>query len=168
MGEARRGEEKGFAPIYSTESRALILGSYPSPKSFAQGFYYGHPQNRFWPLLAALCEAPPPRSVEEKTRLILEHHLALWDSLERCCIQGASDASIKHPVPNPIGELVKKTRIEAVFCNGAASHTFYRRHCQEEAGIEAVKLPSTSPANAVCGFDCLLAAWAPLRRYLSA
>ena len=161
-----RGETPGFGPVYSASSRALVLGSYPSPKSFETGFYYGHPQNRFWPLLAALCGETVPRTVEEKTTLVLGHGLALWDSLLRCRIVGASDGSIEDPVPNDIGALLRKSRIEAVFCNGAASHRFYRRFCEEKAGLPAQRLPSTSPANAACGMECLLEAWRPLLAYI--
>ncbi len=164
----KRGDVKGFGPVYGSASRALILGSYPSPKSFEQGFYYGHPQNRFWPLLAALCGAPLPRSIPEKTQLMLSHNLALWDSLERCVITGASDSSIQDPVPNDIAGLLQKTKIEAVFCNGTASYTIYKKYCQAVTGLPALRLPSTSPANAACKLEGLLQAWAPLRAYMEA
>ena len=111
-----------FAPVYSKNSRALILGTWPSPKSREMAFYYGHPQNRFWPMMAALTGEPVParEDIEAKKGLILHHGLALWDTLESCTITGASDASIRDVVPNDIASLLAKAPIEAVFCNGAA------------------------------------------------
>lgn len=161
-----RGNQQGFGPVWAKTSRALILGSYPSPKSFEYGFYYGHPQNRFWPLLATLAAKPLPQTIEEKKAMILSNNLALWDSLSRCEIVGASDASIKNPQPNDIVGLLRKTKIEAVFCNGAASHKFYQRYCQPQTGISATCLPSTSPANAAFSMQKLLQAWAPLQEYI--
>ena len=155
----------GFAPVYDEQSgaKALILGSFPSPKSRAQGFYYGHPQNRFWPLLAALCgeEAPAWQDVAAKRSLILRHHLALWDVINRCAIRGASDASIREVVPNDVAALVRRLDIRAVFCDGAAAGRLYARYIEPETRLPAVVLPSTSPANAAWGFARLHAAWGP-------
>ena len=144
-----------FAPVYNAHSRALILGTWPSPKSREMAFYYGHPQNRFWPMLAALTgEAVPAREdIEAKKQIILRHGLALWDTLERCTITGASDASIRDVVPNDIAGLLAKAPIEAVFCNGATAYKIYTRYLEPISGIPAVKLPSTSPANAACRPD---------------
>lgn len=161
-----RGSEIGFGPIISPGARALILGSYPSPKSFENQFYYGHPQNRFWPLLAALAGAPVPQSIPQKTKLICGHHLALWDTLRQCRMEGAADTSIKDPVPNDIAALVQESHIEAVFCNGAAAAKFYHRYCEKNVGFAAVCLPSTSPANAAYSMQKLLAAWQPLAAYM--
>ena len=137
-----------FAPVYSENSRALILGTWPSPKSREMAFYYGHPQNRFWPMMAALTGEPVParEDIEAKKGIILRHGLALWDTLESCTITGASDASIRDVVPNDIASLLAKAPIEAVFCNGVS-------------GIPAVKLPSTSPANAACRPETLREVW---------
>lgn len=162
-----RGHQKGFSPLYTASSRALILGSYPSPKSFEYGFYYGHPQNRFWPLIALLSHSSTPQTIAQKSSLILNNHLALWDSLESCEILGASDTSIKNPVPNDINSLMDKTKIEAVFCNGAASHRFYTKYCQPLTGLPATKLPSTSPANAAFSLNRLAQEWSPLLPYLA-
>lgn len=156
----------GFAPLFSSHSKALILGSYPSPKSFAEGFYYGHPQNRFWPLLAALAGRPRPTTLDEKKALVLENGLALWDSLESCRIAGASDASITDAVPADIPWLLAQAPIRAVFCNGAAAHKYYRKFCEAATGLPATQLPSTSPANAAWSLERLLDAWAPLRVYM--
>ncbi len=150
-----------FPPVYGPASRALILGSWPSPKSWALGFYYGHPQNRFWPLLAALTgEVVPAREdIEAKQWLILRHGLALWDVLESCTIDGASDASIRDAVPGDIAALLAAAPIEAVFCNGAAAHKLYTKYMQSVSGIPAVRLPSTSPANAAWSLARLQGAW---------
>ena len=139
-----------FPPIYTARSRALILGTWPSPKSRAMAFYYGPPQNRFGPLMAALTGEPVPDTadVAAKTRLIQAHGLALWDTLASCTITGASDASIRNEGPNDVAGLLRRAPIEAVFCNGATAYKMYEKHLRGACGIAAVRLPSTSPANA--------------------
>ncbi len=150
-----------FAPVYSSASRALILGTWPSPKSREIGFYYGHPQNRFWPMIAALTGEPVPamEDIEAKKQIILRHGLALWDTLESCTITGASDASIRDPVPNDIAFLLAAAPIQAVFCNGATAYRLYTRYLEPVSGIPAQRLPSTSPANAACRPEALRAVW---------
>lgn len=148
-----------FEPVFDPASRALILGSWPSPESWRQGFYYGHPRNRFWPLLARLCGAQTPATVEEKRMLILQNGLALWDVLERCTVTGASDASIRDPVPVDLAALLEQAPVEAVFCNGATAFRLYEKLLRPVSGIPAVRLPSTSPANAAFGMEKLAAAW---------
>ena len=150
-----------FAPVYSENSRALILGTWPSPKSREMAFYYGHPQNRFWPMMAALTGEPVParEDIEAKKGIILRHGLALWDTLESCTITGASDASIRDVVPNDIASLLAKAPIEAVLCNGATAHRIYTKYLLPVSGIPAVKLPSTSPANAACRPETLREVW---------
>ena len=154
-------ETMSFAPVYSENSRALILGTWPSPKSREMAFYYGHPQNRFWPMMAALTGEPVParEDIEAKKGIILRHGLALWDTLESCTITGASDASIRDVVPNDIASLLAKAPIEAVFCNGATAHRIYTKYLLPVSGIPAVKLPSTSPANAACRPETLREVW---------
>ncbi|MDL2323991.1 DNA-deoxyinosine glycosylase [Ruminococcaceae bacterium OttesenSCG-928-A16] len=161
-----RGSEMGFSPIFAPHARALILGSYPSPKSFENQFYYGHPQNRFWPLLAALASAPVPQTIPQKKALLLQNNLALWDALQQCSIVGAADVSITNPVPNDIATLVKQSNIQAIFCNGAAAYKFYHRYCEADTGLQATALPSTSPANAAYTMPRLIQAWQPLRQYM--
>lgn len=150
-----------FEPVYGPLSRALILGTWPSPKSREMAFYYGHPQNRFWPLMAALTgEAVPAREdIAAKKQLILRHGLALWDTLASCTITGAADASIRDIVPNDIAALLKKAPIEAVFCNGGEAWRIYTKYIEPTCGIAAVKLPSTSPANAACRPETLRRIW---------
>ena len=138
-----------IAPVFAADSRVLLLGSLPSPKSRAQGFYYGHPQNRFWPTLAAVLSVPPPEpaDIEAKRRLLVEHRLALWDVLASCLITGAADSSISQPQANDIAGLLQQTQIHAVFCTGAKAHSLYQSLCLPQTGLPAHRLPSTSPAN---------------------
>ena len=153
----------GFPPLFDAESRTLILGSMPSPKSREQAFYYGHPQNRFWRVLAAVFGAPEPKSIEEKRALALANGLALWDSLVECDIRGASDTSIKNPVASDIPWLLEQTKISRVFTTGAAADRYYRLYNLPRTGIESVRLPSTSPANCAVSFDKLVESYSVLK-----
>lgn len=150
-----------FAPVYSENSRALILGTWPSPKSREMAFYYGHPQNRFWPMMAALTGEPVParEDIEAKKGIILRHGLALWDTLESCTITGASDASIRDVHPNDVAALVRRLGVRVIFCNGAASGRVYAKYAQPLTGLPAVVLPSTSPANAAYSLARLQSVW---------
>lgn len=152
----------GLPPLHGDRASALILGSFPSPKSREQGFFYGHPQNRFWPLLAALTGEPTPAwaDIPAKKSIILGHGLALWDTIGACDIRGASDASIRNVEPNDVAALIRRLGVRAVFCNGAASGRVYARYAQPFTGLPAVVLPSTSPANAAWTLEKLRAAWA--------
>ena len=149
-----------FGPLFSPDSRILILGSFPSVKSREQNFFYGHPQNRFWKVIAALYGEPVPASVEEKRTLILGHGLALWDSIESCEITGSSDASITGVVPNDLSPIFAAADIRQVFCNGRKSHEMYRRWLEPQYARPAICLPSTSPANAAWSLERLTDAWA--------
>lgn len=146
-------------PLFDENSRILILGSFPSVKSREAMFFYGHPQNRFWRVLAALTGAPLPVSVDEKKRLILNNHFALWDSIASCTIVGSSDSSIRDVVPNDLSVILEHAPIEKIFCNGAASLTCYRRYIEPVTHRTAAALPSTSPANAAWTLDRLIEAW---------
>ena len=148
-----------FPPLFAPDSRALILGSIPSPKSREQAFFYGHPQNRFWPVLAAVFGEPAPQTVADKRSLALRHHIAMWDTLAACDIRGASDTSIRNPVPNDLPWLIAQTQVRAVFCTGTTSYKYYKKLCQPQTGIEAVCLPSTSPANAAWSKERLIQAY---------
>lgn len=151
----------GLPPLYGAQAKALILGSFPSPKSRAQGFYYGHPQNRFWPLMATLTHSPTPawEDLDAKRAIIIGSGLAVWDVIHACSIRGASDASIKDVEPNDLAALVNRLGVQAIFCNGATSGRLYRKYAQPLTGLEAVVLPSTSPANAAFTMPRLLDAW---------
>lgn len=146
-------------PLYDADSRVLILGSFPSVRSRQAEFFYAHPQNRFWPTLAALFGEEPPTSVEEKKSLALRRHIALWDTIGVCEIEGSSDASITNVVPNDLSLILNAADIRAVFCNGGTSCACYNRYCRAQTGREAVQLPSTSPANARWTRERLTEAW---------
>ena len=160
MGEAQQ-VGPGLPPIAGEHSRILILGSFPSPKSREQGFYYGHPQNRFWPLLASLTGVPAPawQDIDAKRALILDNGFALWDTICTCTITGASDASIRDVRPNLIPELIARYPIEAVFCNGGTSGRLYEKYIRPATGLAGTVLPSTSPANAAWQLPRLREAW---------
>ena len=146
-------------PLYDKESRILILGSFPSVKSREAAFFYGHPQNRFWKLLAALFSEDVPVTVEEKSAFLHRNHVAVWDTIASCEIQGSSDSSIKNVQVNDLSVILDHAPIERIYCNGAKSHEYYRKYIQEKTGTEAVKLPSTSPANAAFGLEKLMDHW---------
>ena len=148
-----------FPAVYDRNSRVLLLGSIPSPKSREVGFYYGHPQNRFWKVLAQVLGENVPETIPQKKALLKKHHVALWDVLESCTIVGASDTSIEDAVPNRIGELVKKSKVSRIFCTGATAHRLYQKYCAKDVGIDAVKLPSTSPANCAVSLESLVEAY---------
>lgn len=153
-----------FGPLFNENSHVLILGSFPSVKSREQNFFYGHPQNRFWKVIAAVLNQPVPGSVEEKKQLILENGLALWDSIASCEIAGSSDSSIRNARANDISIILDSCNIVQIYCNGRKSHELYRKYIGPETGREAVCLPSTSPANAQWTLDKLIKAWAVIAK----
>ena len=137
-----------FPPLYDSESEILILGSFPSVKSREQKFFYGHKQNRFWKVMAAVLETAVPETIEEKKKMLYRHHIALWDSIYSCDIIGSSDSSIKNAVPTDLGQIITGSKIRKIFCNGAASGICFKKYQEKELQITADILPSTSPANA--------------------
>ena len=150
-------------PVFDERSRVLVLGSMPSPASRDSGFNYGHPQNRFWRVMAQLADEPVPTDNDWKRDFCLRHHIALWDVLAECDIEGASDASIRNARPNDLASIVHNAPIEAVYCTGAKAYELYKKlGCEESCGQPAVKLPSTSPANAACSFETLVEAYAQI------
>lgn len=158
--------DHGFGPVYDERSRVLILGSFPSVASRAVSFYYGHRQNRFWPLLCALLEEPLPATVEEKRALVLRRHIALWDSIESCDILGSSDSSIKNAVPVDILRVLQVSPVRQIFCNGITSGRVYEKYLFPLTGIKAQVLPSTSPANAAVNTEALREKWRAILPYL--
>ena len=148
-----------FPPVWNKDSRILILGSFPSVRSRQIGFYYGHPQNRFWPLMARLYGEAVPPTTDERQAFALRHGIALWDTIESCRITGSSDASIRDAKPNDIAGLIHKTNITRIFCNGQQSWRMFEKYCAESCGMPAVPLPSTSPANAAWTMERLAEAW---------
>ena len=134
-------------PVFNSESKVLILGTIPSPKSREAMFYYSHPQNKFWKVMANILKDKVPENNEEKRDLMLKNKIALWDVLASCKIKGAADESIEEPVPNDINLILKGADIKAVFTTGTKAFSLYKKHCLKDTGVEAIKLPSTSPAN---------------------
>lgn len=155
-----------FGPFYDKDSKVLILGSIPSPKSREQGFYYGHPQNRFWKVLADVLDEELPETVEERKIMLAKHHIALWDVLDSCEIKGASDTSIKDPVPNDMNVILKVADIKAIFTTGAKADELYKKMCYPICGISSIRLPSTSPANCGCSYDKLKDAYSQVLEYI--
>ena len=153
-----------FEPVFNEESKVLILGSFPSVKSRENNFYYGQPQNRFWKVLARLYKEEVPQTIEEKKLFLLEHHIALWDVIESCTIIGSSDTSIKDVVINDFSKVLENSAIEKIYVNGTKAYDLYHRYAEKETGICAVKLPSTSPANAAWSLEKLCGAWEQICR----
>ena len=146
-------------PVWDENSRILILGSFPSVKSRESEFFYGHPQNRFWPLIARLTDSDIPATVEEKKALLIKNRIALWDVAASCEINGSSDSSIRSVTANDITPILQKASIAAIFTNGNKSAELYRRYVEPKINIKAITLPSTSPANARMNLDGLIREW---------
>lgn len=154
-----------LAPVWDENSRVLILGTMPSPASRSAGFYYGHPRNRFWPTVARVFAEPVPQTTAERRAFALRHGIALWDVLHSCEIVGASDASIRNPQPNPVAELLQRAPIRSIVTTGTTAARLYRRFLRAQTGMDAIALPSTSPANCRPGIEAQLAeAYGVLRR----
>lgn len=160
MGKALIHVEHPFDPVWDCESKILILGSFPSVKSREQMFFYGHPRNRFWMVISTLLGIETPVTTEEKRAMLLNNRIALWDVISSCDIYGSSDSSIKNAVPNDIGFIIKNSKIERIFTNGATADKLYKKYILPATGIEAVRLPPTSPANAAKSVDELVKEWA--------
>ncbi|MEW4411464.1 DNA-deoxyinosine glycosylase [Clostridium sp. AN503] len=148
-----------FEPVYDENSRILILGSFPSVKSRENDFYYGHPQNRFWRLMARLLSEPLPNTIEEKKTMLLRHRIAIWDVIAACDIKGSSDSSIRNVTPADLNRVLQAADIEKIIANGSTAFSLYKKYCEAQTGREAVKCPSTSPANAVFTLDRLADEW---------
>ena len=155
-----------FAPVFDDASQILILGSFPSVKSREQQFYYGHPQNRFWKLLALLLSENCPSTIPEKKDLLLHHHIALWDVIASCDIIGSSDSSIRNVIPADIGSILSSAPVAAVFANGATAYRLYQKYVFPQTAFPVVKLPSTSPANAAFSIEKLQDNWNVILQYL--
>lgn len=136
-----------FPPAFDATSRVLILGTIPSPKSREVGYYYSHPQNKFWRVMADLFQEAVPQTNEEKEAFLKQHHIALWDVLKSCRIQGADDGSIREAEPNDMDEVLLHSDVQAIFTTGTKAAQLYKKHCFPKTKREAIALPSTSPAN---------------------
>ena len=148
-----------IAPVYDENSKVLILGSFPSVKSREASFFYGHPQNRFWKLMASIFEDELPSTIEQKRDFLLRHNIALWDVIRYCDIVGSSDASIKNVVPNDLGIILKTADIREIYVNGKTAYKYYEKYTKPLINREAICLPSTSPANAAWNMERLKNEW---------
>ena len=158
--------KRTFGPVYNQNSRILILGSFPSVKSREANFYYGHPQNRFWPLMGKILAREIPAAIEERKALMLDVGIALWDTIEECDIVGSSDASIRNIVPVDIQRVLNAADIAQIYCNGNTSYDLFMRYLEPVCGRMPVKLPSTSPANAAWNPERLCEAWKQIKEML--
>ncbi|MHB1314636.1 MAG: DNA-deoxyinosine glycosylase [Christensenellales bacterium] len=149
----------GIPPVYNEYSHILILGSSPSVKSREGGFFYHHPQNRFWKVIAALFDYPVPVTIEDKKRMLLENNIALWDVIASCDMEGSSDVSIHNVIPNDLELIISHANICQIFANGTKAYALYEKYCYPKLGVKAVGLPSTSPANASFALEKLLQEW---------
>lgn len=152
-------ETHRIAPVLGEESRILILGSFPSVKSREAGFYYAHPQNRFWRVLSAVYGEALPLTTDEKKQLLQAHGLALWDVIASCRIRGSSDGSVTDVVPNDLSVVFSVCPVERVLINGRTAEHYYRRYALPLGYPEPLTLPSTSPANAAWSLARLTEAW---------
>ena len=146
-------------PVYNKNSEILILGSFPSVKSREGQFFYHHKQNRFWKVLSAVVNDVLPETIDEKKEFLLRNHIAVWDVIASCDIEGSSDSSIKNAVPNNFSDILKAAPIRQIYTNGGTAYKLYHKYCEKMTGIKAVKLPSTSPAKASYSLDRLIGEW---------
>lgn len=151
-------------PVYDGRSEKLILGTFPSPASREVGFFYGHPQNRFWKVLAMVYGEQTPVTTPDKRRFLLEHRLALWDVIAECEVSGSADASITDVIPNDIRPILQTAPIKCIYVNGRLAEKLYNRFILPVTGRSAVYLPSTSPANAAWSLDRLVQEWSVIRQ----
>ena len=155
-----------FPPVFDGKSRVLILGSFPSAASRSVNFYYGHPRNRFWQVLALVLGGDVPASTEEKKAFLLKNRIAVWDVIASCDISGSSDTSIRNVTVNDLGAILERADIRGIFANGKTAWRYYRRYTEARTGRPAVCLPSTSPANAAWDASRLAEEWKQIRSCL--
>ena len=150
-------------PVYDKDSEVLILGSFPSVKSREEGFFYGHPQNRFWKVTASVFDEEPPRTTEKKKDFLIRNHIALWDVIGSCDIDGSSDSSIRNVKVNDISKILTTADIKAIYLNGKKAYHLYQQYLEPTINREGICLPSTSPANAAWRLERLKQAWSVIR-----
>lgn len=155
-----------FQPIYDEQSRILMLGTMPSPKSREVGFYYGHPRNRFWKVISDVCGEELPATREAKIAFALRNRIAVWDVLAGCEIRGADDSSIRNPVPNDMSRILETADIRAIYATGTKAWQLYQKYCYPVTGIEAIRLPSTSPANCRMSYEELYREYAVILNHI--
>lgn len=149
-------QEHTIEPVFDSRSKILILGSFPSVKSRESNFFYGHPQNRFWKVVSSVMGEECPDTIEEKKSFLLRNNIALWDVIQSCEIEGSADSSIKNVTPNDLSKILNTADIKQIFTNGNTAYTLFKKHNKQ---LDAVKLPSTSPANAVFSLERLISEW---------
>ena len=148
-----------FPPLFDPQSQILILGSFPSVKSRETAFFYGHPQNRFWRVIAAIYEADVPQTVEQKKALLHTHHIAIWDVAASCRIEGSADSTMKDVIANDLRPILSQCHIQKICVNGKTAEKYYNKYTISQTGCKALLLPSTSPANASWNLEKLIEAW---------
>ena len=154
--------EHTFEPVFDKNSKILILGTFPSVKSREHQFYYGHPQNRFWKVIAQITGEDLPVTIDEKKALLLRKQIAIWDVIRSCKIIGSSDSSIQDVVANDFSEILTNAKIEKVYANGGKAYELYQKYALKKTGIEIIRLPSTSPANAGWSLEKLCEKWSQI------
>ena len=155
-----------FEPVFDEHSKILILGTFPSVKSRENGFFYGHPQNRFWKVLAALTQEPVPVTIEEKKAFLLKTGIAVWDVIAKCEIVGSSDSSIKIVVPADLNRILEHSPVQTLFANGGKAFELYQKYSYPVLKRDIIRLPSTSPANAAFQPERLIGSWEPVKKAL--
>lgn len=153
-------------PVYDENSKVLILGSFPSVKSREAQFFYGHPQNRFWKVVASVFEDELPETIQEKREFLISHNIAVWDVIHSCDITGSSDASIKNVVPNDLSIILNNANIRNIYVNGKTAYKYYEKYTKELIKREAICLPSTSPANAAWNLEWLKSEWKVIKEVI--
>ena len=148
-----------FQPIYNINSKILILGTFPSVKSRETQFYYGHPQNRFWKVIAGVFQCEIPQTNEEKKQMLFNNNIAIWDVIESCDIVGSSDSSIQNVIPNDLSIILNHSNIKKIYANGKTAAKLYEKYTESVTGKSIITLPSTSPANAAYRLEQLVETW---------
>ena len=146
-------------PIFNKDSKVLILGSLPSVKSRAEGFFYGHPQNRFWSVISSIYSLEVPKTIDDKIKMLINNNIAVWDVIDSCDIIGSSDSSIKNVVPADLSTILNNCNIQNIYANGKTAGNLYKKYSEKNTGIKIIELPSTSPANAAYTLNRLIEAW---------
>ena len=152
-----------ISPVFDKDSRILILGSFPSVKSREACFFYGHPQNRFWKLVSGIFGEDVPQTVEEKRAFLIRNHMAVWDVIHSCDIEGSSDTSIRNVTANDLSIILDAADIKEIYVNGKTAYKYYQKYTLPVTGRDAVCLPSTSPANAAWNMEKLIKAWSCIK-----
>lgn len=154
-----------FEPIFDKNSEILVLGSFPSVKSRENNFYYAHPQNRFWRVVASVYSCPVPKTVEEKKNMLLSNKIAVWDVIRSCEITGSADSTIKSVIPNDLSEILSVADIKKIYANGKTAQSLYNKYIKKNTGVDIISLPSTSPANAAYSLEKLIKEWKIINEY---